>query len=97
MAGDREQNQALIGQYEEKNRQFTQEIGEKTARLQELRAENQVRSEEIRALGEEKLALEGQRNQADKDSRAKRTWTTPSQRPGNTAISSASSPWTGRC
>ncbi len=29
MAGDREQNQALIGQYEEKNRQFTQEIGEK--------------------------------------------------------------------
>ena len=71
MAGDREQNQALIGQYEEKNRQFTQEIGEKTARLQELRAENQVRSEEIRALGEEKLALEGQRNQADKDSRAK--------------------------
>ena len=71
MAGDREQNQALIGQYEEKNRQFTQEIGEKTARLQELRAENQVRSEEIRALGDEKLALEGQRNQADKDSRAK--------------------------
>ena len=71
MAGDREQNQALIGQYEEKNRQFTQEIGEKTARLQELRAENQVRSEEIRVLGEEKLALEGQRNQADKDSRAK--------------------------
>ena len=71
MAGDREQNQALIGQYEEKNRQFTQEIGEKTARLQELRAENQVRSEEIHALGEEKLALEGQRNQADKDSRAK--------------------------
>ena len=71
MAGDREQNQTLIGQYEEKNRQFTQEIGEKTARLQELRAENQVRSEEIRALGEEKLALEGQRNQADKDSRAK--------------------------
>ena len=71
MAGGREQNQALIGQYEEKNRQFTQEIGEKTARLQELRAENQVRSEEIRALGEEKLALEGQRNQADKDSRAK--------------------------
>ena len=71
MAGDREQNQALIGQYEEKNRQFTQEIGEKTARLQELRAENQVRSEEIRTLGEEKLALEGQRNQADKDSRAK--------------------------
>ena len=71
MAGDREQNQDLIGQYEEKNRQFTQEIGEKTARLQELRAENQVRSEEIRALGDEKLALEGQRNQADKDSRAK--------------------------
>ena len=35
MAGDREQNQALIGQYEEKNSQFTQEIGEKTARLQE--------------------------------------------------------------
>ena len=71
MAGGRGQNQALIGQYEEKNRQFTQEIGEKTARLQELRAENQVRSEEIRALGDEKLALEGQRNQADKDSRAK--------------------------
>ncbi len=71
MAGDREQNQALIGQYEEKNRQFTQEIGEKTARLQELRAENQVRSEEIRALGDEKAGPGGQRNQADKDSRAK--------------------------
>ena len=71
IAGDRTQSLALMVDYQEKNRLFSQEIAEKEADLQEIRMENQQRSEAVRRLTEEKLALEGQRNRADKESRDK--------------------------
>ncbi len=71
LAGDRDQSQALMVDYEEKNRLFAQEIGEKEQKLQAIRGENQAQNEVIRRLNEEKLSLEAQRNRADKDSRDK--------------------------
>ena len=71
IAGDRSQSQALMVDYEEKNRLFAQEIGEKEELLQAIRRENQEKNDAIRRLTEEKLALEGQRNRADRESRDK--------------------------
>ena len=71
IAGDRTQSQVLMVDYEEKNRQFVQEIREKEKKLQEIRAENQQRSEVIRQRQEEKMELEGRRNRADRESRDK--------------------------
>ncbi len=74
MAGDREQNQALIGQYEERRTASSpRRSGEKTARLQELRGRIRSAAGDPRPGDEKTLEdLEDSANQADKDSRAKK-------------------------
>lgn len=69
--GDRDQSQALMAGYEEKNRIFEREIGEKEGQLRAIRAENEAHNALLARLGEEKLGLEARRNRADKDSRDK--------------------------
>jgi len=71
IVGDRTQSQALVVDYEEKNRQFTQEIEAKELRLQKSRGSIQEKNEQIRRLMQEKLELEGERNRSDRDSRDK--------------------------
>jgi len=71
MAGDQEHSRALIVEYEAKNDQFSQEIQEKETKLEEIRRENQARSQEVQRLNDEKITLEAKRNQADRDSRDK--------------------------
>ena len=71
IVGDQEQSRALIGDYEEKNAAFAQEIGEKEARLEALRQENQGQSQAIAQLNQEKLSLEGERVKATKEGQEK--------------------------
>jgi len=71
MAGDQAQSRALIGEYEAKNSQFSQEIQEKEQELEKIRRELQEHGETVQRLNDEKIALEAQRNQADRNSRDK--------------------------
>ena len=73
MAGDRSQSEALMADYEQKNQQIRQEVGEKEQQLLSLRTENEAQNAQIRAMNEEKLALEGERNIKDKAAREKTT------------------------
>jgi len=70
LAGDRDQSQALIGSYEEKNTAFAAQIKEKEGQLDGLRRENQQRAEEISRLNRQRMELEGGRVQADRDARS---------------------------
>ena len=70
LAGDRNQSQALIGSYEEKNTAFAAQIKEKEGQLDGLRRENQQRAEEISRLNRQRMELEGGRVQADRDARS---------------------------
>ena len=71
LAGDQDQSRALIGDYEEKNQAFTQEIGEKEERLQQLRLENEGQNQAIAQLNQEKLELEGERVKATREGQEK--------------------------
>ena len=71
ISGDRDQSRAAVEEYEEKIQLFSQEIGEKEEELHLLRGQSQSQTEEIQRLNEQKLALEGQRTHADKESREK--------------------------
>ena len=71
IAGDRQQHLQMIADFEEKNKVHQQEIADKEGQLQAIRNGSQEKHERIRKLAEEKLALEGQRNQSDKESRDK--------------------------
>ena len=70
LAGDRDQSQALIGSYEEKNTAYAAQIKEKEGQLDGLRRENQQRAEEISRLNRQRMELEGGRVQADRDARS---------------------------
>ena len=61
MAGDRDQNRALMADYEEKNENLTREIAQKEGTLAALKGENERQNESISRLNQEKLDLEGQR------------------------------------
>ncbi len=69
IAGDRAQRLQMIADYEAKNKDFEQNILAKEQQLQAIRAGSEEKHAAIRALAEEKLALEGRRNQADRESR----------------------------
>lgn len=69
LAGDRNQNQALIGDYEAKNAEFAHQVDEKQAQLTALKTENQADEEQVRNINQQRLELEGQRTRADRDSR----------------------------
>jgi chromosome segregation protein len=73
MAGDREQRAKMIAELKAKNDDLNAQILEQERKLQTIREENQSRNEAIQRLNNEKLELEGQRNQADRESRDKNT------------------------
>ena len=59
----------MITQFEEQNEQLTQQVRETEERLVRLRRESQALADRLRIVNEERLMLEGKRNQADKDAR----------------------------
>ena len=67
MAGDRDASRALMADYEAKNEGFQAEILAKQTDLASLQEENRVTNGEISRLNQEKLALEGKRIQANRD------------------------------
>ena len=71
ITGDRAQRETLLTGYQEKNESLTARIGEQEARLQEIRGATESKKEAVARLSEEKLALEAQRNRADRESREK--------------------------
>ena len=73
MAGDREQRAKMIAELKARNDDLNAQILEQERKLQTIREENQSRNEAIQRLNNEKLELEGQRNQADRESRDKNT------------------------
>ncbi len=71
MDGDRASQAGMMEQFKQSNETLEAEIMEKQTALQALRARIQEQNDSIRRLNEEKLALEAERNKADKDSRDK--------------------------
>ncbi len=71
LSGDTASRSAMISQFESRNEQLTRQVGEAEAQLQTLRAAGQQHNDAMRRLNEEKLQLEGKRNQADKSARDK--------------------------
>ncbi len=71
IAGDRDQSQALMADYHQKNEGFTREIAEKEARLSGLREQAKEKNEAVSRLNREKLELEGRRVQATRESQEK--------------------------
>ncbi len=71
LSGDTASRAAMIGQFEEQNSYLARRIEEEELRLQALREASREGTAAIRRLNEEKLALEGERNRADKEIRDK--------------------------
>ena len=71
LTGDRAERQKMLDSFQEKNDGLQAEIGEKERSLQTIRRENEEQQAAISRINEEKLALEAQRNQADKEARDK--------------------------
>ncbi len=69
LSGDTASRTAMIGQFEQQNDYLMRRIQEEEERLQALKAASQEGSAAIRRLNDEKLALEGKRNQADRQAR----------------------------
>jgi len=71
MSGDTASRTAMIGEFEQQNDYLARRIKEEEERLQTLRSASREGSAAIRRLNDEKLALEGKRNQADRQARDK--------------------------
>ena len=71
LSGDTASRAAMIGQFEQQNDYLARRIREEEERLQGLRAASLEGTAAIRRLNDEKLALEGKRNQADREARDK--------------------------
>ncbi|MEQ2456144.1 chromosome segregation protein SMC [Flavonifractor hominis] len=71
LTGDRAERERMVEEYQAKNQVLEAEIKAKEAELEAIRQENELRQADIARLNEEKLALEAQRNQADKQARDK--------------------------
>ena len=71
LSGDTASRTAMIGQFERQNDYLARRIQEEEDRLQGLKAASQEGIAAIRRLNEEKLALEGKRNQTDRQARDK--------------------------
>ena len=71
LTGDRTQRLEAIAQFEAQNEALDRRILEEEEKLQVLRGGGTEQSERIRRLNDEKLALEGERNKADRLSREK--------------------------
>ena len=71
LSGDTASRAAMISRFEAQNEALTRQVGETEAELQTLRASGQQLGETLRQINEDKLQLEGKRNQADKSAREK--------------------------
>ena len=71
LSGDTASRTAMIGQFERQNDYLVRRIQEEEERLRSLKASSQAGASAIRRLNDEKLALEGKRNQADRQARDK--------------------------
>ncbi len=71
LSGDNVHRKALAEEFERKNQDIQAQILEKESELMAIRARSQSETAELRMLNQEKLSLEGRRNQANKDSRDK--------------------------
>ena len=71
LSGDTASRTAMIGQFEQQNDYLLRRIQEEEERLRSLKASSQAGASAIRRLNDEKLALEGKRNQADRQARDK--------------------------
>ena len=71
LSGDTANRTAMIGQFEQQNDYLLRRIQEEEERLQRLRTASQEGTAAIRRLNDEKLTLEGRRNQADRQARDK--------------------------
>ena len=71
LSGDSAGREAMIQQFESENSVLLRKISQEEEKLQRLRAASREESQALRRVSEEKLALEGKRNQADKQSREK--------------------------
>ena len=73
LAGDRAHRANLLADCAAKEEELNAQIAQQEAALRAVQQENDRRQADIARLGEEKLALEGKRNQADRESRDKNT------------------------
>jgi chromosome segregation protein len=71
LEGDRQARAGVMAQFQENNQDLEAQVLEKQQALQALRGQTQEKNDAIRRLNQEKLALEAQRNRADRDSRDK--------------------------
>ena len=71
LTGDRAQRLDTIARFEAQNAELAQRVQREEEKLLTLRTAAEEQNTLIRQLNDEKLALEGQRNQADKNSREK--------------------------
>jgi chromosome segregation protein len=71
IAGDRVEREEMISHFQGQNRELEEKILAQEQRLQTIRDSRQAQNRSIQTLGEEKLALEGERNRADRESREK--------------------------
>ena len=73
LSGDAAERTARIARFEQMNEELKQQVEAAELQLQTLRTSGQTHSEALRRINEEKLQLEGKRNQASKDARDKNT------------------------
>ena len=73
LSGDAAERTARIARFEQMNDELKQQVEAAELQLQTLRTSGQTHSEALRRINEEKLQLEGKRNQASKDARDKNT------------------------
>ncbi len=73
LSGDAAERTARIAQFEQMNEELKRQVEAAELQLQTLRTSGQAHSEAVRRINEEKLQLEGKRNQANKDARDKNT------------------------
>jgi chromosome segregation protein len=71
IAGDRSQSQALMEDYQARNQGFTQEIAQKETELAALQETCRIQNDDIARLNQEKLALEGERIKATRESQTR--------------------------
>ena len=73
LSGDAAERTARIAQFEQMNEELKQQVEAAELQLQTLRTSGQTHSEALHRINQEKLQLEGKRNQANKDARDKNT------------------------
>ncbi|MDD6160802.1 MAG: chromosome segregation protein SMC [Oscillospiraceae bacterium] len=71
LSGDEADRMAKIAGFEQRNRELQSELEQAEVRLQTLMTTGRSHSDALQRINEDKLALEGKRNQADRSAREK--------------------------